>query len=39
MQTFYGSVVAEIPQAYLEYVEQAPFTMHPLPVVVQFDID
>ena len=39
MQTFYISVVAAIPQTYLEYVEQAALTMQPLPVVVQFDID
>ena len=32
------SVVAATPQAYLLYVEQAPFGTQPLPVVVQLDI-
>ena len=38
MQTFWVSVVAAGPQAYLGYVEQAPLVMHPAPLVVQVDI-
>ena len=34
MHNFEASVVAAIPHAYLLYVEQAPFTTQPAPVVV-----
>lgn len=38
IQVFMVSVVAAGPQAYLEYVEQAPLVTHPAPVVVQVEI-
>ena len=38
MQAFYVSVVAAGPQAYFGYVEQAPFVMHPAPLVVHVEI-
>ena len=34
MHTFEASVVAATPQAYLLYVEHAPLTTHPAPLVV-----
>ena len=37
MHYFAGSVVAAYPQAYLLYVEQAPFVTQPAPVVVHPD--
>ena len=37
MHCFEASVVAAIPQAYLLYVEQAPFVTQPAPVVVHPD--
>ena len=37
MHNFEASVVAVIPQAYLLYVEQAPFATQPAPVVVHPD--
>ena len=38
LQAFYRSVVVATPQAYFGYEEQAPFVMHPAPVVVQVPI-
>ena len=38
IQAFYASVVAAGPQAYFGYVEQAPFVMHPAPLVVHVEI-
>ena len=38
MQTFCVSVVAAGPQANLGYVEQAPFVIHPAPLVVHVEM-